>query len=82
MENTKCIRCGRVRIEKKSWTESVNNSKVTYTETVCPDKECQKIVEEMLKQKKDKIALIKIASDKRKKNAFKNRKLKKTSKFL
>lgn len=56
MVNTSvCIRCGKSRIEGKSWTESLNGSKVTYTQTVCPDKECQKIVDKQLLDKKNKI---------------------------
>lgn len=44
-----CIRCGKERIDLKSWQETVMNfmgtSVITYTETVCADPECQKIVE-------------------------------------
>lgn len=53
-----CIRCGKVRIVSKTWTEKIDTffgqSEVTYTETVCPDPACQKIVEEKIKQEKEK----------------------------
>lgn len=53
-----CIRCGKARIVDKVWYETINGSKVTFTQTVCPDKECQKIVDKQLQDKKDKIAEI------------------------
>ena len=47
-----CTRCGKERIDSKSWKEKVNtffgSSYITHTETVYPDKACQKIVEEKL----------------------------------
>jgi hypothetical protein len=69
-----CIICGQTRIVEKTWTETVNNAKVTYTRTVCPDKECQKKVDEQLKNKQEKINLIRKASDKRKMENQRNRK--------
>lgn len=57
-----CTRCGKERIVSKTWKEKVVNfmgtSYIVYTENVCPDKECQKIVQEKLdasKQKKDEM---------------------------
>jgi len=43
-----CPRCGKARIEVKKWREKIGESWVTYTNTVCPDKACQKIVEEKI----------------------------------
>lgn len=49
-----CIRCGRERIESETWEETVTydmgggTSILIHTKTVCPDSECQKIVEEEL----------------------------------
>ena len=57
-ENTLCIRCGKPRIEGKSWKEKVAGSIVYHTQTVCPDKKCQRIVETELKDKREKIMLI------------------------
>lgn len=43
---TVCIRCGKVRIFKKKWKEVLEKGpSIIHTETVCPDAECQKIVE-------------------------------------
>lgn len=53
-----CIRCGKQRIEAKSWTENLNGSDITYTQLVCPDDECQKIVDKQLKEKREKIEKI------------------------
>lgn len=49
-----CIRCGKKRIVVKTWSEKVNNSILTYTETSCPDKNCQKIVESDNNAKREK----------------------------
>jgi len=52
--NSECVRCGKTRVMSKSWSEEVGSSKITYMLTVCPDSDCQKIVEEQLQIKKDK----------------------------
>lgn len=44
-QETPCIRCGKTRIFKRQWKEEVKGGVITHTETVCPDPECQKIVE-------------------------------------
>jgi hypothetical protein len=53
-----CIRCGKERIDVKSWTEEVTNyngtSHVTHTETICPDPECQKQVEKQIQARMGK----------------------------
>ena len=43
-----CIRCGKVRIFSKKWTDRENGkgNPVLHEEAVCPDSECQKIVDE------------------------------------
>lgn len=58
---TICIRCGKTRILLKTWTERNNNKgPISRLELyVCPDKECQKIVDEKfeaLRRKKAEIA--------------------------
>lgn len=50
---TTCILCGQPRILSKTWSELIGISKVTYSQSVCPDTECQKIVEKQLKDKHD-----------------------------
>ena len=53
-----CTRCGKERVISKTYEEDIvtflGTSKVTYTETVCPDSDCQKIVDEKLKAQKQK----------------------------
>jgi hypothetical protein len=43
-----CIRCGKERIVAKERTEKIGagSGTITYIQTICPDKECQKIVDE------------------------------------
>ena len=72
--NTTCIRCGKIRIEARSWTENVSGSKITYTQTVCPDVECQKIVEEELQKKMDKVKAIQQKSMERRKTIKRKKK--------
>lgn len=79
-----CTRCGKERIEGKKWKEEISTffgtSTIIHTETVCPDPECQKIVEEKLealKQKSDELKLEKqkkldIATAARKAKALQN----------
>jgi len=58
-----CTRCGQERILLKQWVEETttfNNKivKVTRALNVCPDPECQKLIDKdnaVLKQKRDKI---------------------------
>jgi len=56
MITSPCIRCGKSRIVGKTWKEKISGSLVVFTQTVCPDPECQKIVDEQLQIKKDKLA--------------------------
>lgn len=49
-----CVRCGKERIEGKSWKEKNGNFVVTHTLTICPDKACQKIVEQGIADRKEK----------------------------
>lgn len=55
-EGTPCIRCGKIRVFSKTWKEKPDNrgNVLTYTETVCPDKDCQKVVSDMFAEKKQK----------------------------
>lgn len=76
-ENSPCVRCGKTRVVAKSWTEKVGMSTVNYMQTVCPDPECQKIVDEQLQKKRDKIKAIQDESLKRRGEIRKNRKAKK-----
>lgn len=79
-----CTRCGKERVEGKKWKEELitflGTSTIIHTDTMCPDKECQKIVEEKLevqKQKSDELKLekqkkLEIATAARKAKALQN----------
>lgn len=58
-----CTRCGKERIEGKRYSEEVatffGTSTIIHTDTVCPDDDCQKIVEEKLEVQKQKTEEIK-----------------------
>lgn len=53
-----CTRCGSERIVLKTWKEKITtyfgSSTVIHTETTCPNKECQKIVNSNLAAQKEK----------------------------
>ena len=50
-----CIRCGKTRIFKRKWREVLERgAAITHIETVCPDKECQKIVDAEFEEKRQK----------------------------
>ncbi len=42
-----CVRCGKERIEMRSWVEHGKSPTVTHTANSCPDPACQAIVEQM-----------------------------------
>lgn len=76
-----CSRCGKQRIITKQWTETVETMrgkvKISHSDSVCPDKECQAIVAKELlveekkrmkrKEEKDKKDQERIAAGKLKK---------------
>ena len=74
---TPCIRCGKTRIVGKTWTEKIGDSKVMYSQTICPDPECQKIVESQLQNKREKFADIQQKALERRKTIKRVRKVKK-----
>lgn len=48
MEQTVCIRCGKMRIFKETWKDRKDNrgNVVTHSKSVCPDEACQKEVDD------------------------------------
>jgi hypothetical protein len=60
-----CSRCGKQRIIISSREEIVSKSKIVYTETICPDPECQKMVEKNLKNDEKKRAVLKDEQERR-----------------
>jgi uncharacterized protein YdbL (DUF1318 family) len=41
------MRCGKERVTRKTWTEVVGTSTLTYTTAECPDAACQAVVDEI-----------------------------------
>jgi hypothetical protein len=63
-----CTQCGKERILFKTWDEEVpgyggTSTTITRSLTVCPDPECQKIVDKKLAVEKDKRDKIKAARE-------------------
>jgi hypothetical protein len=61
--NNPCFRCGKQRIISRSWSETITTfsgmqQKVTFTDAICPDADCQSLLDLELdkqKEKRDKI---------------------------
>lgn len=51
-----CVICGRERIDGKSWMGKMGASPITYTQTICPDPDCQKQVDKAVAERKAKTA--------------------------
>lgn len=56
--NNPCIECGKQRIDGKTWKGKIGVSIITYTQTICPDKACQEIVDKAIADRKIKSALL------------------------
>jgi hypothetical protein len=63
--SNKCNRCGKERIVVKTRREKVGSSYVVSREMSCPDKECQKKVDEILSKEKTKRDNVRIEQVKR-----------------
>lgn len=78
MSSNLCVRCGKARIVSKKWKENIGNSVVYFTNNVCPDPECQKIVEAKLTDRQDRLDAIHADSLKRREeNKWKRKNTKK-----
>ncbi len=53
-----CINCGTQRIDGKSWNGKIGTSLITYTQTICSDPACQKIVDEATAARLEKSELL------------------------
>ena len=53
-----CVRCGKKRIDGKTWKGKSGISVVTYTQTICPDADCQKIVDQAIAERRAKAMLL------------------------
>jgi hypothetical protein len=60
-----CTRCGKERVVTKSFKEKSGTFTVTRTLSVCPDPECQRIVNGALNKEKEKRDVFKKESEKR-----------------
>ncbi len=60
-----CIRCGSQRIVLKTSKEKMGNSVITTVETVCPDAECQKKVDQENKRQRDKTLALRLKGEQR-----------------
>ncbi len=49
-----CTRCGKQRVVIGTHEEVIGNSTVIYTDTECPDKDCQSQVEDKLVKEREK----------------------------
>jgi hypothetical protein len=54
-----CFRCGKQRIISRTWTETITTfsgmqQKVTYSDAICPDAECQSLLDVELDKQKEK----------------------------
>lgn len=50
---TICIGCGKMRILDKTWSDHIGLANTTYTRNICPDAQCQKEVDALLKDRHD-----------------------------
>lgn len=77
-QSNPCTRCGKERIDSKTWVEKAETfygtTVITHTETVCPDKDCQKVVAEGLARQKEKSDILKHDREERIKKSQANRK--------
>lgn len=58
--NTICIRCGKVRIFYRKWQDRENGrgTLISHEQTVCPDQECQKIVDGKFQEMRERRELL------------------------
>ncbi len=64
-----CHCCGKERVVLRVWKEKTDSSVVETTETLCPDKKCQKTAEKEMIKQKNKL----LERETRKKQSLKNR---------
>ncbi|MEK7617111.1 MAG: hypothetical protein AAB414_03580 [Patescibacteria group bacterium] len=53
-----CIECGKQRIDGKTWKSKIGTSVLIYTQTICPDPACQKLVDQAIAKRKEKNDLL------------------------
>lgn len=60
-----CVRCGKERIVLKTWNEKMGESIIINTKTICPDPDCQRLVNKDNKKQKDKYLAMQLRSSER-----------------
>lgn len=62
-----CVRCGQERILSKVWSETVSSfsNPVTHSLWVCPNEECQSVVDVGIREKREKAEAIRRDIEKR-----------------
>lgn len=53
-----CIQCGKERIDGKSWKEKNGSSVIEHISTICPDSDCQKLVDKAIEDRKMKAEIL------------------------
>lgn len=51
-----CVKCGKERVDGKTWESKIGASSIIYTQTICPDPVCQKQVDKGIADRKAKTA--------------------------
>lgn len=65
-----CTRCGKKRIKGRENTYFIGSTKTKLTVYICPDKECQEVVEaEIISKEERRMALVQKRIDNSKKNS-------------
>lgn len=70
-----CTRCGKARIDSRTWVEEIDTffgkDRIVHTDTVCPDPECQAIVQKKIDQDKERTEAMKLEREERMKKKMK-----------
>lgn len=60
-----CVRCGTERVLLRTYEEKIGTSIVITNDMICPNKECQKKVDQDNKKQRDKNILMRLRSEQR-----------------
>lgn len=65
-----CSRCGKIRVISREWTEKMESGSVEVIEQSCPDKKCQKVIDNELARTKKK----RFDAEEKRRNIVRNKK--------
>jgi hypothetical protein len=54
-----CVKCGKKRIFKRTYQEYIGLNLVTFTDMICPDPACQKAVDKISRDRKERTDFLK-----------------------